>query len=220
LNERRLQTLVQLSAATIDATRSQQALTDMCQLLVEALCRDNPDAVFAVQYLTESAQRVHRVAFAGVDSERFPQTVHSTDRDAWGIAETLRSRSHVALTCSPSQRLPGGVWPEATTQLLALPLFQSGHEVELCGVLLVGANPRLRLDAPLIDFLRLVATKFGSAISVLQSVHAVRQARADAQRAARLRDEFLATLSHQLRSPLNAVLGWTEILKNTAAGRI
>jgi CheY-like chemotaxis protein/two-component sensor histidine kinase len=31
-----------------------------------------------------------------------------------------------------------------------------------------------------------------------------------------MRDEFLARLSHELRSPLHAVLGWTQILRNTA----
>lgn len=37
-------------------------------------------------------------------------------------------------------------------------------------------------------------------------------ARAEAERQSRLKDEFLATLSHELRTPMNIILGWLDIL--------
>jgi PAS domain S-box-containing protein len=40
-----------------------------------------------------------------------------------------------------------------------------------------------------------------------------RGARRDAERASQIKDEFLATLSHELRSPLNAILGWVRLLE-------
>jgi PAS domain S-box-containing protein len=40
-----------------------------------------------------------------------------------------------------------------------------------------------------------------------------RSARQDAERANRVKDEFLAVLSHELRSPLNPILGWSSLLQ-------
>lgn len=46
-----------------------------------------------------------------------------------------------------------------------------------------------------------------------------REARAEADRANRIKDEFLATLSHELRNPLNAILGWASILRADSSNR-
>ncbi len=49
--------------------------------------------------------------------------------------------------------------------------------------------------------------------ALLESERKVRQ---DAEQASRLKDEFLATLSHELRSPLNAIVGWVHIARRNA----
>jgi PAS domain S-box-containing protein len=42
---------------------------------------------------------------------------------------------------------------------------------------------------------------------------AEREARGTAERINRMKDDFIAVLSHELRAPLNAIMGWTHILK-------
>ena len=51
-----------------------------------------------------------------------------------------------------------------------------------------------------------------------QLLEAERFARGEAERASQLKEEFLATLSHELRSPLNAIVGWTHVLRQSPPG--
>ena len=43
-------------------------------------------------------------------------------------------------------------------------------------------------------------------------------ARAEAETASRAKDEFLAMLSHEMRSPLQSLVGWATLLREDALG--
>jgi signal transduction histidine kinase len=92
-----------------------------------------------------------------------------------------------------------------------LPVFGSSFVVLVSLVTMAAA--RVRLDRERKD------------LAALRTAHAALEARARSLQASvdelstrnvdvdRERDQFLATLSHELRSPLNAILGWIELLR-------
>ena len=64
------------------------------------------------------------------------------------------------------------------------------------------------------DILVQLAQMASVAIENTRLYKAERIARTQAEAANRIKDEFLAVLSHELRSPLNPILGWSRLLQN------
>jgi CheY-like chemotaxis protein len=58
-----------------------------------------------------------------------------------------------------------------------------------------------------------LARRASLAIDNAQLYRVAQRDRAKAEAANRIKDEFLAVLSHELRSPLNPILGWTKLLR-------
>lgn len=63
------------------------------------------------------------------------------------------------------------------------------------------------------EFILAISRQGAQAISRAQLYVAEQTARQEAEQANRVKDEFLAVLSHELRSPLNPILGWTKLLQ-------
>src|SRR4029079_16535011 len=99
---------------------------------------------------------------------------------------------------------------------VAVPLMREGHWV---ASLWASDNKPRQWSKEEISLLQTVAERTWTALEKLraeaereQLLQREKEARDAAERANQLKDEFLATLSHELRNPLNVILGYSELL--------
>ena len=95
--------------------------------------------------------------------------------------------------------------------LIGAPLIVKG---ELIGVIHADTAKLKRFAENDVRLLQLAADRVALAIEQRRLYEVEQQARRQAEEANRTKDEFLAIVSHELRSPLNAILGYTRMLRS------
>lgn len=93
---------------------------------------------------------------------------------------------------------------------VAIPLIVHGRTLGVMGL----SFAELRKFSPGDRvFIFALGQQCAQAIARAQLYEAEQSARTEAEKANRVRDEFIAVLSHELRSPLNPILGWAKLLQ-------
>ncbi|GAB4239919.1 MAG: hypothetical protein Kow00121_66470 [Elainellaceae cyanobacterium] len=90
------------------------------------------------------------------------------------------------------------------------PLMVHGR---LIGTLSFASRTRTHFTAEEADLLQAISEQVAIALDRAELVASLQRQTEDLAQANRVKDEFLAVLSHELRSPLNPILGWTKLLQ-------
>lgn len=90
------------------------------------------------------------------------------------------------------------------------PLMVHGR---LLGTLSFASLTRTQFTPQETDLLQAISEQVAIALDRSELVASLQQQAEDLTQANQVKDEFLAVLSHELRSPLNPILGWTKLLQ-------
>jgi signal transduction histidine kinase len=86
------------------------------------------------------------------------------------------------------------------------------------GVVALAFNTPQSFEEPLCNFILSIVQQSAQAIERARLFDSERRARREAEHASQAKDEFLAILSHELRTPMTTVIGWADLLRLTYDG--
>lgn len=173
--------------------------------------------------LRESESRFRELSNAvpdivwGTKADGTPEFYNQRWYEFTGETEASESRIPFVSLCEPTQR--DDVARRWNTCLRSGERFEMEHQLKhLSGAYRWVLTRALPTRAPNGAIVRWVGTSSdvhdkrvveAERDSLLESE---RSARMEAERANRLKDDFLATLSHELRNPINIIVGWAHLL--------
>ncbi|HEY9617759.1 MAG TPA: PAS domain-containing protein, partial [Microcoleaceae cyanobacterium] len=225
--EQAQQFLSEASTVLASSLDYQTTLERVAQLTVPEL------ADWCTVHIVEEDDRIDQIAIAHIDPAKLEWAYQLREKypldpnAARGAAFTLRTGQSDFASHIPDELLVQAARDSEHLEILRQVGFSSFMTVPLqtqnriIGVIsFISAESGRRYTATDVQLAEELAHRASLAIENAQLYQAAQRdraaseaARRAAEAANRIKDEFLAVLSHELRSPLNPILGWTKLLR-------
>lgn len=186
-------------------------------LLIDSVYRKLKDQIgieVYLNYLVEDNSQVLRLeSYSGIS----PEVVKEIESLAFGeqvCGTVAQERCAIALenvqqSTDPKTDLIRSL---GITAYYSYPLIAQGR---LLGTLSLGSRTRLSFTENQKGMMQAVCDQIAIAMERASLIASLQKQTEQLQEANRMKDEFLGILSHELRSPLNAILGWAQLLQRT-----
>ncbi|MBH8578203.1 GAF domain-containing protein [Nostocaceae cyanobacterium CENA369] len=213
--------LASASAVLASSLDYQITLERLAQLAVSEL------ADWCTIHIVEEDGSIEQIAVAHTDpaklqwAQQIRQKYPLDPNAPRGAALTLRTGQSDFLADIPEELLVQAARDPEHLEILRQVGFKSimtvplKTQTQILGVItFVSAESGLRYDQIDLQLAEELAHRASLAMENAQLYRVAQHDRAKAEAANRVKDEFLAVLSHELRSPLNPILGWTKMLRS------
>ncbi|MEG5065172.1 PAS domain S-box protein [Microcoleus sp. B3-A4] len=212
--------LSEASAVLASSLDYQTTLERVAQLTVPKL------ADWCTVHMIEEDGAIEQIAVAHINPAKLEWAYQMRDKyplnpdDPRGAALTLRTGESDLVPEIPDELLVQAARDPEHLEILRQVGFKSVMTVPLrtqariLGVIsFISAESKRHYTPTDLEQAEELARRASLAIDNAQLYRAAQRDRTKAEAANRIKDEFLAVLSHELRSPLNPILGWTKLLR-------
>jgi signal transduction histidine kinase/ActR/RegA family two-component response regulator len=193
--------------AVTDSTLGRFALEDLLREMLRRV-RELLEADWAViLLLTEDGKSLAVRAAIGAEEDTMGLRIPIGEGIAGSIAER---RAPLIVDDLAAVNVVNPILRQRARSLIGAPLIV---EERLIGVIHADTILPRRFNESDLRLLQLAADRIALAIDQTRLYEVEKMARRQAEESNRMKDEFLALVSHELRSPLNAMLGYARLLR-------
>jgi len=212
---RRLRQVEALRDITV-AGASSLKLSRVLNILLEKISTIVPYSAMAIRLYDKASDQLKPAA-----SWNFDNAEWQASTGQYGVSRLVfEQRSPLAIrqfVNDSRTRRPEIFRRQGLVSYLGVPMLANGDGI---GVLSIYTKFEHEFPADEVKFLAALANQAGMAIHNSQLYEQLSAQAAELERSNKVKDEFLSVMSHEFRTPLNVIMGYSELLRDGTLGAI